>query len=90
MKKFIAMLAALAVMCQFSLVYAEDGGESRDTWNPVTEDIMKDNSGQNQDKPNAEDPKPGNDSKTNISDLKCMFSPSGRVSEPLKITNLLR
>ena len=28
MKKFIAMLAALAVMCQFSLVYAEDGGES--------------------------------------------------------------
>ena len=28
MKKFIAMLAALAVMCQFSLVYADDGGES--------------------------------------------------------------
>ena len=28
MKKFIAMLAALAVMCQFSLVYAEEGSES--------------------------------------------------------------
>lgn len=27
MKKFIAMLAALAVMCQFSLVYAEEGSE---------------------------------------------------------------
>lgn len=51
---------------------SEEGGESSDTWSPVTEDIMKDNSGQNPDKPDQEDPKPeppkpGDDSKPNTS-----------------------